>query len=39
MPYNKAVNRVIEHILRGDKHILINLATGTSKTFIAMQMV
>ncbi len=34
-----AVNRVIEHILRGDKHILINLATGTGKTFIAMQLV
>lgn len=34
-----AVNRVIEHILRGDQHILSNLATGTGKTFIAMQLV
>jgi len=34
-----AVNRVIEQILRGEKRILINLATGTGKTFIAFQVV
>ena len=32
-----AVNRVIEQILKGEKHVLINLATGTGKTFIAFQ--
>jgi len=34
-----AVNRVIEQILKGEKRILINLATGTGKTFIAFQVV
>ena len=34
-----AVNRVIERILKGDPRILINLATGTGKTFIAFQVV
>jgi len=33
-----AVNRVIEGILKGQKRILINLATGTGKTFIAFQL-
>ncbi len=34
-----AVNRVIEQILKGEKRVLINLATGTGKTFIAFQIV
>lgn len=34
-----AVNRTIEQILKGEKRILINLATGTGKTFIAFQTV
>jgi type I restriction enzyme R subunit len=34
-----AVNRVLEAILRGQQRILINLATGTGKTFIAAQIV
>jgi len=34
-----AINRVLEAILRGQKRILINLATGTGKTFIASQIV
>lgn len=34
-----AVNRVIEQILKDEKRILINLATGTGKTFIAFQVV
>ncbi len=32
-----AINRIIEAILSGQKHILINLATGTGKTVIAFQ--
>ncbi len=34
-----AVNRAVEQILKGERHILINLATGTGKTFIAFQLV
>lgn len=34
-----AVNRVVEQILKSEKRILINLATGTGKTFIAFQIV
>ena len=34
-----AVNRVLEAILKGQRRILINLATGTGKTFIAFQIV
>jgi type I restriction enzyme R subunit len=34
-----AINRVLEAILRGDTRILINLATGTGKTYIAAQTV
>lgn len=34
-----AVNRVIEQILKSEKRVLINLATGTGKTFIAFQIV
>ncbi len=33
-----AINRTIEAILKGEKHILINLATGTGKTVIAFQL-
>ena len=32
-----AVNRAIEAILKGQQRILLNLATGTGKTFIAFQ--
>lgn len=34
-----AVNNAIEHIADGDKRILLTLATGTGKTFIALQIV
>lgn len=34
-----AVNSTIEHIANGDKRILLTLATGTGKTFIALQIV
>lgn len=34
-----AVNRVIEAILKDQRRILLNLATGTGKTFIAFQIV
>lgn len=34
-----AVNCAIEHIANGDKRILLTLATGTGKTFIALQIV
>ena len=34
-----AINRSIEAILRGDKRLLLTLATGTGKTFVAMQIV
>ncbi|MFA7234207.1 MAG: DEAD/DEAH box helicase family protein [Terrimicrobiaceae bacterium] len=33
-----AINRTIEAILRGQTHILANLATGTGKTVIAFQL-
>lgn len=33
-----AVNRTIEAILKGPNRILLNLATGTGKTFIAFQL-
>src|SRR5690606_27124533 len=32
-----AVDRVLEAIARGDKRVLLTLATGTGKTFIAFQ--
>jgi len=32
-----AINRAIEAIMKGEKHVLINLATGTGKTVIAFQ--
>lgn len=34
-----AVNETLEHIAEGDTRILLNLATGTGKTFIALQIV
>lgn len=34
-----AVNSAIEHIANGDRRILLTLATGTGKTFIALQIV
>ena len=34
-----AVNSALEHIANGDKRILLTLATGTGKTFIALQIV
>ena len=34
-----AVNSTIEHIANGNKRILLTLATGTGKTFIALQIV
>jgi len=34
-----AVNRAVRAILRGDKRLLITMATGTGKTFVAMQIV
>lgn len=34
-----AVNRVLTAILRGDKRLLLLMATGTGKTFTAMQIV
>lgn len=35
----KAINRVLAAIARGDKRILLLMATGTGKTFTAMQIV
>ena len=32
-----AINRVIEAVLRGQKRILITMATGTGKTYVAFQ--
>lgn len=32
-----AVNRTVEAILKGQRRVLLNLATGTGKTFIAFQ--
>jgi type I restriction enzyme R subunit len=34
-----AINRAVEAILRGDKRLLLTLATGTGKTFVSMQVV
>jgi type I restriction enzyme R subunit len=34
-----AINRSVEAILRGDKRLLLTLATGTGKTFVSMQIV
>lgn len=34
-----AVNRSVRGILRGDKRLLLTMATGTGKTFVAMQIV
>jgi type I restriction enzyme R subunit len=34
-----AINRSVAAILRGDKRLLLTLATGTGKTFVAMQIV
>jgi type I restriction enzyme R subunit len=34
-----AVNRAVRAILRGDKRLLLTMATGTGKTFVAMQIV
>lgn len=34
-----AVTRVLERVLRGQRRILLTLATGTGKTFIAFQLV
>mgnify|MGYP003585834867 CR=1 FL=1 len=38
--YQRAsINRTVAAILRGDRRILLTLATGTGKTFVAMQIV
>ncbi len=34
-----AINRAVKAILRGDKRLLITMATGSGKTFVAMQIV
>ncbi len=34
-----AIERALEAILRGDKRVLLTMATGTGKTFVAMQIV
>jgi type I restriction enzyme R subunit len=34
-----AINRSVAAVLRGDKRLLLTLATGTGKTFVAMQIV
>lgn len=34
-----AINRSVEAILRGDKRLLLTMATGTGKTFVSMQIV
>lgn len=34
-----AINRSVRAILRGDKRLLLTMATGTGKTFVAMQIV
>jgi len=34
-----AINRSVTAILRGDKRLLLTLATGTGKTFVSMQIV
>jgi type I restriction enzyme R subunit len=35
----KAVNKAIEAVIAGKKRVLINMATGTGKTFTAVQMI
>ncbi|MCX7757886.1 MAG: DEAD/DEAH box helicase family protein [candidate division WOR-3 bacterium] len=35
----QAITKVIEAILRGQKRVLLTLATGTGKTFVALQIV
>ena len=34
-----AINRSVEAVLRGDSRLLLTMATGTGKTFVAMQIV
>lgn len=34
-----AINRSVAAVLRGDKRVLLTLATGTGKTFVSMQIV
>ena len=34
-----AINRAVQAILAGDKRLLLTMATGTGKTFVAMQIV
>ncbi len=34
-----AINRAVQGILRGDQRLLLTMATGTGKTFVAMQIV
>lgn len=34
-----AVNRVLRHIMQGDKRLLLAMATGTGKTFVAFQII
>lgn len=34
-----AINRAVRAILRGDKRLLLTMATGTGKTFVSMQIV
>lgn len=34
-----AINRVVQHMMRGQRRILLTMATGTGKTFVAFQMV
>lgn len=34
-----AIERALEAILRGDKRVLLTMATGTGKTFVALQIV
>lgn len=34
-----AINRAVEHVAKGNKRILLCLATGTGKTFIAFQII
>ena len=34
-----AINRAVEAITRGDKRLLVTMATGSGKTFVAMQIV
>jgi len=34
-----AINRSVEAVLRGDRRLLLTMATGTGKTFVSMQIV